>query len=129
MKSAVHYGLHFLFPAWIAFTFFRSNWKKAYLFFLLSMFVDLDHLLANPIFEPNRCSIQFHPLHSYYAMGVYAVLSFLKPPFRWLGIGLVMHMLTDMLDCLWTYHVCSPCLEGAPAREVIQFIHRMIFGS
>ena len=36
------------------------------------MLVDLDHLLATPIFKENRCSINFHPLHSYVAIGFYA---------------------------------------------------------
>ena len=39
----------------------RTEWKKAYIIMLLTMLVDLDHLLANPIFDPNRCSINFHP--------------------------------------------------------------------
>ena len=38
------------------------------------MLIDLDHLLATPIFDPARCSIGFHPLHSYYAIGVYFIL-------------------------------------------------------
>ena len=39
--------------------------------FIGTMLVDVDHLLANPIFDANRCSINFHPLHTYYAIGVY----------------------------------------------------------
>ena len=30
---------------------------------MLTMMVDLDHLIADPIFDPQRC-IGFHPLHS-----------------------------------------------------------------
>ena len=61
-QFVLHYGLHFLFPALIALVFFRNEGKKAYLIMIATMLVDLDHLLANPIFDPNRCSINFHPL-------------------------------------------------------------------
>ena len=62
------------------------------------MLVDADHLLANPIFAENRCSINFHPLHTYYAMGIYFVgLFFTKT--RILAIALLFHMLTDFIDC------------------------------
>ena len=67
---------------------------------LATMLIDLDHLLANPIFDPNRCGIGFHPLHSYYAIGVYMIL-LIPPRTRVVGVGLVFHMLTDYLDCLW----------------------------
>jgi hypothetical protein len=78
--------------------FFKTKWKTAYLIFLASMLVDADHLLANPIFAENRCSINFHPLHTYYAMGIYFVgLFFTKT--RILAIALLFHMLTDFIDC------------------------------
>jgi hypothetical protein len=64
------------------------------------MLVDVDHLLAEPIYELGRCSIGFHPLHSYLAIGVYVLLLFLPKPYRYIAIGLLMHMATDGLDCL-----------------------------
>mgnify|MGYP001484793074 FL=1 len=67
---------------------------------LLTIIVDLDHLLANPIYQADRCSINFHPLHSYYAIGVYMIMIFLRRPFNIIGIGLLLHMLTDFCDCL-----------------------------
>ena len=67
---------------------------------LATMLVDLDHFLADPIFQANRCSINFHPLHTYYAMGVYVLFLFLRRPFRIIGLGLLFHMLTDYIDCL-----------------------------
>lgn len=63
------------------------------------MLVDLDHLLATPIFEANRCSINYHPLHSYYAIGVY-VLLVIPQKTRVIAIALLLHMLTDWIDCL-----------------------------
>ena len=66
------------------------------------MLVDLDHLLATPIFQANRCSINYHVLHTYWAMAVYVLLLFFKKPFSIIGIGLLFHMLTDYIDCLMT---------------------------
>lgn len=67
---------------------------------LATMLVDLDHLFATPIFEPGRCSINFHPLHTYWAMAVYVVLLFFKKT-RIIAVGLLFHMLTDYIDCRW----------------------------
>ena len=96
----IHYSLHFLLPLLIAFLFFKKDWKKVYLIMLLTMIVDLDHLLANPIYQSDRCSINFHPLHSYYAIAVYMIIVFFRRPFNIIGIGLLLHMLTDFSDCL-----------------------------
>ena len=62
--------------------------------------VDFDHLLAAPIFLESRCSIGFHPLHSYFAIGIYFLLFFFRKT-RILAAGLVLHMLADLIDCLW----------------------------
>lgn len=98
-KFIIHYGLHYIVPVIIALLFFRKQWLKVYAILLLTMLVDLDHLLANPIFDPNRCSINFHPLHSYYAFGIYFVGLFIKKT-RIISIGLLLHMLSDWIDCL-----------------------------
>jgi hypothetical protein len=102
LRLGIHYGLHFLFPGLIAYIFFKKNWKTVWLIFIATMLIDLDHLLANPIFDPNRCSINFHPFHSYIAAMVYIVLLFLKKT-RIIAIGLLLHLLTDYLDCFWLY--------------------------
>ena len=67
---------------------------------IATMLVDVDHLLVNPIYSPNRCSINFHILHSYYAMGVYVVMFYFKK-FRIISVGLLFHMFTDFIDCLF----------------------------
>ena len=95
-----HYFLHFVFPLFIAFVFFRKDWKKVYLIMLSTMIVDLDHFLANPIYKLDRCSINFHPLHTYYAISIYMIMILFKKPFNIIGIGLLLHMLTDYIDCL-----------------------------
>jgi len=97
----IHYSLHFIFPLLIAFVFFRKDWKKVYLIMLLTMIVDLDHLIANPIYQADRCSINFHPLHTYYAIAAYIILIFFRKPLNIIGIGLLLHMLTDYIDCLF----------------------------
>ena len=97
-KFIIHYSLHFIIPLLIAFLFFKDKWKTVYLIFLLSMLVDLDHLLATPIFDKNRCSINFHPLHTYIACGFYIIGLFFKKT-RVIALALLFHMLTDFIDC------------------------------
>lgn len=98
LQPIIHYGIHFGLPLVVALVFFKSNWKKALGIMLLGMLIDLDHLLATPIFSPNRCSIGFHPLHSYYAIVVYLCLLLPKKS-RILALGLVIHILADLVDC------------------------------
>ncbi|MDT0554729.1 DUF6122 family protein [Patiriisocius hiemis] len=99
MQTIIHYSLHFLLPGIIAWFFYREYWVKVWLLLLATMLIDLDHLLATPIFDANRCSINFHPLHKYYSLGIYILFLFFKRT-RIIGIGLVLHILTDWLDCL-----------------------------
>ena len=66
-----------------------------------TMLVDLDHLLANPIYDPNRCSIGFHPLHELIPIGLYFGICFIKP-LRYIGFGLVIHMALDSINCMVT---------------------------
>jgi len=100
LRISIHYGLHFIVPFFIAYFFFYKNWKVAYLILLATMLIDLDHLWATPIFDANRCSINFHPLHTYWALTLYILLLFFKKT-RIIGIGLVLHFMTDAIDCLW----------------------------
>lgn len=92
--------MHFLVPGIIAYVFFKNNWKKTWLIFIATMLVDVDHIMANPLFDPNRCSINYHPLHSYYAIGSYLLL-LIPSKTRIVAIGLLFHMVTDYTDCLW----------------------------
>ena len=90
------------------------------------MLVDLDHLLASPIFQHDRCSINFHPLHTYYAILVYIVLILFKKPINIIGIGLLVHMITDLIDCLFMYSKCKECLANSPAIDVLQTIFNLL---
>lgn len=96
-----------------------------YFILLATMLVDVDHLFAEPIFEPNRCSINFHVLHTYYAMAIYVVLLFLKKPFNIIGCGLLMHMVTDFIDCLFIYERCKSCLVNSPAIELVDAVAKL----
>jgi len=99
-RFIVHYGMHFLLPILIAFVFFRKDFFRASIIMLIANLIDIDHFFANPIFDPDRCSIDFHLLHSYYAIGIYFIMIFI-PKARIIGIGLTLHILTDFIDCLW----------------------------
>jgi hypothetical protein len=92
--------MHFIIPGIIAYLFFKNNWKKVWLIFVITMIIDIDHLIAIPVFDSNRCSINFHPLHSYYAIAFYFILLLPKTT-RVISIGFLFHMLTDFTDCFW----------------------------
>jgi len=112
----LHIGLHFAVPVLVAWVFYRPRWTSAGLILLATMVVDLDHLAANPVYDPERCSIGFHPLHTAPAVVLYALL-LLAPvltrladevPRQWanplrsihlIGLGLLIHMALDALDC------------------------------
>ena len=126
IQTFIHYFLHFGFPFIIALVFFRKEWKKVAIILIATMLVDLDHLLASPIFQANRCSINFHILHSYYAMLIYVILLFFRKPFNIIGIGLLFHMLTDFIDCLMMFSSCKECFSDSPAIELIKATSRLI---
>jgi hypothetical protein len=100
LQPALHLLLHVLVPGLAAWLFFRARWRRAWLILLLTMIVDVDHLLASPVFDPNRCSIGYHPLHTAPAIAVYAVLTLIRPT-RLVGLGLLIHMALDAVDCMW----------------------------
>jgi|TARA_B100001093_G_scaffold386013_1_gene371872 hypothetical protein len=94
----LHLALHFIVPLLIAFLFFKENWKLSFLIMIATMLVDLDHLLASPIYDANRCSIGFHPLHQHWFIGIYLLMSFFSKT-RIIAVGLIIHMALDALDC------------------------------
>ncbi len=63
--------------------------------------IDLDHLLADPIFDPERCSVGFHLLHGWEAGLAY--LAMMLVPRWWvraLGAGAFWHLTVDYGDCV-----------------------------
>lgn len=102
LREFVHYFLHLIFPGMLAWIFWKNKWKKTWLILLATMFVDLDHIFADPLFDPKRNSINFHPLHTYPAIAVYLLGAiFLRGNWQIASVGLVLHMLTDFQD----YHL------------------------
>jgi len=95
-----HYGIHFIVPIVIAFTFFKERRILILLILWGGMLIDLDHFLVDPIYDANRCSLGFHPLHSYFAIGCYCLLLIPKKT-RIIGLALVIHILADFVDCLF----------------------------
>lgn len=94
----VHYGIHFLGPIAIGLLFFKEHRFKVMLILWTGIIIDVDHLWADPIFDPERCSIGFHPLHSYWAIAVYFGLLLFKK--TWIfGLALLIHILADVMDC------------------------------
>lgn len=111
----IHIALHFIVPLLVALVFYSGDWRRAAWILIATMLVDVDHLLADPIYDPDRCSIGFHPLHTTPAIVVYAglfVLPFVMgrrpgcpelPPrarvIQMIGLGLLIHMGLDGIDC------------------------------
>lgn len=111
LQTFVHYFLHFIFIGTIAYWYDPKSWKKYYMVLLATMAVDVDHLLATPIFQAERCSIGFHLLHSEYLIPFYFLGAVLikHKVLRLVMIGLAFHMITDFVDCLWMLSRCSDC--------------------
>lgn len=110
----VHIALHLLVPVTVAALAYRPEWRSAGLIMIATMLVDLDHLFADPIYDPERCSIGFHPLHGSVPIGIYMMLCLAPlagPVFggrahrhlrivHLVGVGLLIHMGLDALDCI-----------------------------
>jgi len=100
LRPTVHLLLHVLVPLGVAWVFHRAQWRSAWVWLLAGWLIDIDHLLADPIYAPGRCSIGFHPLHTAPAAAVYAAL-LLPRRSRLLATGLLIHLGLDAVDCAW----------------------------
>lgn len=97
-RAIFHIVLHAAVPAAVARIFYRDRWRRAWLILLLGWLIDVDHLLAVPIYDPGRCSVGFHPLHTLPAVLVYIVLLIPRST-RLLALGLCIHIVLDAIDC------------------------------
>ncbi len=112
----LHIATHFLVPLAVGLLAYRPQWRRAALIMAATMVVDADHLLATPIYDPERCSIGFHPLHTVAAIAIYAA-AFVAPllipkqgvdpgihrrawPVHIAGLGLLIHMALDWTECV-----------------------------
>lgn len=96
-----HYSLHFIFSFIFTYFLFKKKWKIAGVIMISTILIDLDHLLATPIFDPNRFNINFHPLHTFWALIIYFLMLFI-PSWKWraLATGCIIHFGTDLFDCI-----------------------------
>lgn len=100
LQFTLHYGGHWLAPFLFARLIAAKDWARFGAVMLAANLIDLDHLLADPIFDPNRCSIGFHPLHGWIAALAYLVM--LAVPRWWsraFGLGALWHLAVDYGDC------------------------------
>ncbi len=103
MRALLHIIGHFVVPALVAPGLVKwlelpKKWTYYWVIMVATIVIDLDHLLADPIYDPNRCSVGFHPMHTVWAIGVYLLLLFPKKT-RIVAIGLLIHILWDAVDC------------------------------
>jgi threonine/homoserine efflux transporter RhtA len=99
IRPLLHIALHILAPLAVAVFCYRRRWLRAWLIMLAGWLIDVDHLLADPVYDPNRCSVTAHILHRWPAQIFYLLLA-IMPRTRLAGLGLVIHVLLDALDCL-----------------------------
>ncbi len=100
LRPVLHIVLHLAVPGVVARVGWRDQFWSAWAIMVATLVVDLDHLLADPVYDASRCSIGFHPLHTVWAIGFYVLLVAPRRT-RLVGIGLVIHMLLDAVDCLF----------------------------
>lgn len=98
-RAVIHLLLHVAVPLAVARLCWPAQWKRAAVWLLAGWLIDLDHLLADPVYAPGRCSIGFHPLHTWPAILAYGALT-LPRRTRWFGTGLLIHIALDWIDCL-----------------------------
>jgi hypothetical protein len=89
-------------PALLAWLFWRKRFASAWLLMLLGWIIDLDHLLADPIYAPNRCSIGFHRCTPHRPSRSMQGCACRRK--RLFGIGLIIHIVLDAIDCWWMHH-------------------------
>lgn len=97
----LHLFFHVAVPVGLAALFFRKNFRRASLLMLAGILIDIDHLAASPIVDPNRCSVGYHLLHSFWLIPVYVALA-LYPKTRLVGLGLIIHIMLDTAECVRT---------------------------
>ena len=100
-RHIIHYSFHFLVPFVFGKLFWKKNWRKAGFIMVSTILIDLDHLPADPVFDPDRCSIGFHPLHTKWAGMFYGGL-LIAPSWkiRAFAAGCLLHLCADAIDCL-----------------------------
>jgi hypothetical protein len=99
LRAVLHLGLHLAVPAAAARVWGGPARWRAFFLLLAGWLIDVDHLFATPIYDPDRCSLGVHPLHTAPAALVYALLLWPRQT-RLVGAGLLLHLALDGSDCL-----------------------------
>lgn len=99
----IHIVADLLLAGLIVFLFKKFRAKNYFLkisgILIATNLIDLDHLLANPIYDPLRCSINFHPLHSLFILPLY-LIGLIFPKTRIISLGILVHLALDGIQCL-----------------------------
>ena len=95
----LHLVLHLLVPALVTLIFYRRYGWAAFIRLMAGMVIDVDHIRANPFYDSERCSINYHFLHTPIPIVIYCALFFV-PRLPILSIGLIIHIILDYLNCL-----------------------------
>ena len=100
-RSIIHIILHFLVPFIVAKTAWKEQWLWPFIIMALTLVIDFDHFLAEPVFDPNRCSLGFHPLHKlacHWNLSCVTFFSSFTNYCYWIAHTLGI----DGTDCFWT---------------------------
>ena len=101
LQLILHYGGHWFAPLLFARLTQGQRWLRFGAVMLAANLIDLDHLLTDPMFDPNRCSIGFHALHGWIAAAAYlAMLAVRRWWTRAFGLGGLWHLAVDYGDCV-----------------------------
>ncbi|QLC26276.1 hypothetical protein HFP57_15390 [Parasphingopyxis algicola] len=105
LQPLLHFSGHAIAPFILGWMLWRENWWRAGLIMAATVLIDVDHLLADPIYDPNRCSIGFHPLHTVWAALAYlALLALPNWKIRAVAVGCLLHLATDGGDCVMQHY-------------------------
>lgn len=95
----LHLVLHVLVPALVTLIFYPRHSWAAFIRLMAGMVIDVDHIMADPFYDSERCSINYHLLHTPIPIIIYGALYFV-PRLRILSVGLIIHIILDYLNCL-----------------------------
>ncbi|MDU0372247.1 DUF6122 family protein [Hymenobacter monticola] len=102
----LHAFFHITVPGLYALSFHRPHWRRVWLVLAAALLLDLDHLWATPFYDPDRCSINFHTFHTYWAIGGYVLLLLPERTRIW-AVGFLLHMVLDYTEC-WQRGIYLP---------------------
>ncbi|MGV3585725.1 MAG: DUF6122 family protein [Adhaeribacter sp.] len=95
----LHLVLHLLIPILVTLIFYPRYGWAAFIRLMAGMIIDVDHIMANPFYDSERCSINYHLFHTPIPIIIYCALYFV-PRLRIFSVGLIIHIILDYLNCL-----------------------------